>query len=206
MRCDTAVTPGDSAVAIARRRNVTGDPPAISTPGSATRWRRRGAAAQGPPVDAELAGLGPRRRAVLPGHEGEEGLHIAMGVATGGSGNWPIRPPGGFRTAPASLGETGAMADLLTLDRRDDGVAVITLANGKVNALSGALLRELHEAADELAADLPGAVVITGGERIFAAGADISEFGGQDEAGPITASFHGTLDAIAALPRFVIAA
>ena len=98
------------------------------------------------------------------------------------------------------------MADLLTLDRRDDGVAVITLANGKVNALSGALLRELHEAADELAADLPGAVVITGGERIFAAGADISEFGGQDEAGPITAAFHGTLDAIAALPRFVIAA
>jgi enoyl-CoA hydratase/carnithine racemase len=97
------------------------------------------------------------------------------------------------------------MADLLTLDRRDDGVAVITLANGKVNALSGALLRELHEAADELAADLPGAVVITGGERIFAAGADISEFGGQDEAGPITASFHGTLDAIAALPRFVVA-
>jgi len=97
------------------------------------------------------------------------------------------------------------MADLLTLDRRDDGVAVITLANGKVNALSGALLRELHEAADQLAADLPGAVVINGGERIFAAGADISEFGGQEEAGPITAAFHGTLDAIAALPRFVIA-
>jgi enoyl-CoA hydratase len=98
------------------------------------------------------------------------------------------------------------MAELLTLERRDDGVAVVTLANGKVNALSQALLRELHATADELAADLPGAVVITGGERIFAAGADISEFGGQDEAGPITAAFHATLDAIAALPRFVIAA
>ena len=45
------------------------------------------------------------------------------------------------------------MAELLTLERRDDGVAVLTLANGKVNALSGALLRELREAADDLTAD-----------------------------------------------------
>jgi enoyl-CoA hydratase len=104
------------------------------------------------------------------------------------------------------VGETAAMADLLTLERRDDGVAVVTLANGKVNALSGALLRELREVAGELTADPPGAVVVTGGERIFAAGADISEFGGPDEAGPITAGFHDALDAIAAIPRFVIAA
>ena len=75
------------------------------------------------------------------------------------------------------------MYELLTLERRDDGVAVITLRNGKVNALSSALLGELHGAVDELAAELPGAVVITGGERIFAAGADINEFGGQ-AAGP----------------------
>ena len=33
------------------------------------------------------------------------------------------------------------MPELLTLDRRDDGVAVVTLANGKVNALSRALRR-----------------------------------------------------------------
>jgi enoyl-CoA hydratase len=98
------------------------------------------------------------------------------------------------------------MPQLLHLDRRDDGVAVITLANGKVNALSQALLAELGEAAAALTADPPGAVVVTGGERIFAAGADISEFGGADEAGPITAGFHRTLDAIAAIPRFVIAA
>ena len=39
------------------------------------------------------------------------------------------------------MGETAAMAELLHLERRDDGVAVVTLANGKVNALSGALLR-----------------------------------------------------------------
>jgi len=95
---------------------------------------------------------------------------------------------------------------LLTLERRDDGVAVITLANGKVNALSSALLAELRATAEALAADPPGAVVVTGGERIFAAGADISEFGGPDEAAAITAGFHDALDAIAALPRFVIAA
>ena len=103
---------------------------------------------------------------------------------------------------------TVSIADLqhLTLERRDDGVAVVTLANGKVNALSSGLLAELHAVADSLRADPPGAVVITGGERIFAAGADISEFGGPDEAASITAGFHDALDAIAALPRFVIAA
>ena len=97
------------------------------------------------------------------------------------------------------------MPELLTLDRRDDGVAVVTLANGKVNALSRALVTELREAASELTSNPTGAVVITGGDRIFAAGADISEFGGADEAGPITALIHGALDAIAAIPRFVIA-
>jgi len=97
------------------------------------------------------------------------------------------------------------MPELLTLDRRDDGVAVVTLANGKVNALSQALVTELREAAAELSGNPPGAVVITGGDRIFAAGADISEFGGTEKAGPITALIHGALDAIAALPRFVIA-
>ncbi len=98
------------------------------------------------------------------------------------------------------------MYELLTLERRDDGVAVVTLRNGKVNALSAALLGELRAAVEELSADLPGAVVITGGDRIFAAGADINEFGGQAEAREITERFHATNDAIAALDRFVIAA
>jgi enoyl-CoA hydratase len=96
--------------------------------------------------------------------------------------------------------------ELLTLERRDDGVAVVTLANGKVNPLSRELLGELRQVADELAADLPGAVVLTGGERIFAAGADISQFGGPDEAAVIGPLFHDTIGAFAALPRFVIAA
>ncbi|MFT4659194.1 MAG: enoyl-CoA hydratase/carnithine racemase [Candidatus Aldehydirespiratoraceae bacterium] len=96
--------------------------------------------------------------------------------------------------------------ELLTLERRDDGVAVVTLANGKVNPLSRELLTELRQVADELAADLPGAVVLTGGERIFAAGADISQFGGPNEAAEIGPLFHDAIGAFAGLPRFVIAA
>jgi enoyl-CoA hydratase/carnithine racemase len=95
---------------------------------------------------------------------------------------------------------------LVEVERRQDGVAVVTLSNGKVNALSRALLGELLEAARSLTEDAPGAVVITGGERIFAAGADIAEFGGPDEAAGITAGFHAAVDAVAAIPRFVIAA
>jgi len=95
---------------------------------------------------------------------------------------------------------------LVNVERRDDGVAVVRLDNPKVNALSQELLVELAAVAAALHADPPGAVVVTGGERIFAAGADISQFGGPDEATAITAGFHRALDAVAAIPRFVIAA
>jgi enoyl-CoA hydratase/carnithine racemase len=99
------------------------------------------------------------------------------------------------------------MADeLVHLERRDDGVAVVTLDNPKVNAISGALRAQLAAVVAELTADPPGAVVVTGGERIFAAGADITQFGGPDEAEVIGADFHATLDAVAAIPRMVIAA
>ena len=110
-----------------------------------------------------------------------------------------------------ATGHDGVMSDGTTnqsvlLERRDDGVAVVTLANGKVNALSAAVVARLHQIADELTAQPPGAVVVTGGERIFAAGADITEFGGPDEAVGITDRIHAALDALAAIPRFVIAA
>lgn len=95
---------------------------------------------------------------------------------------------------------------LVLVDRRDDGVAVVTLNSPKVNALSTQLLARLHEVALDLASDPVGAVVVTGGDRIFAAGADISQFGGPDEAREIGAAFHSALDAVAAIPAFTIAA
>jgi len=55
------------------------------------------------------------------------------------------------------------MGELVRVERRDDGVAVLTLNNPKVNALSQALLAELGEAAADLTTDPPGAVVVTGG-------------------------------------------
>ena len=98
------------------------------------------------------------------------------------------------------------MGELVLLERRDDGVALVTLNNPKVNALSQALLSDLYEVAVELTANPAGAVVITGGDRLFAAGADISEFGGAEAGRAIGEGFHRALNAVAAIPRFVIAA
>lgn len=95
---------------------------------------------------------------------------------------------------------------LVELQRGDDGVAVITLQHGKVNALSTAVLAELRDVARRLAEDPPGAVILTGGPKIFAAGADITEFGGQDGARRIGGAFREATDALAAIPRMVIAA
>ena len=100
-----------------------------------------------------------------------------------------------------------AVADpFVTVDRRSDGVALVRLDRPKMNALSTALLGELGDVAGELTSDPPRAVVIWGGERIFAAGADVGEFGGPEEAAEIGARFHDTLDALAAIPRVTIAA
>ena len=95
---------------------------------------------------------------------------------------------------------------LVQVERRDDGVAVVRLDNPKVNALSTAVLAGIQRAAEELTQDPPGAVVVTGGEKIFAAGADISEFAGPDEARVVGGAFHRALDALAAVPRVVVAA
>ena len=95
---------------------------------------------------------------------------------------------------------------LVLLERRDDGVAVVTLNSPKVNALSTQLLARLHDVAKELTTNPAGAVVITGGDRLFAAGADISEFGGATEAATIGAAFHAALNAVAAISSFTIAA
>ncbi|HEX2575738.1 MAG TPA: enoyl-CoA hydratase-related protein [Aquihabitans sp.] len=95
---------------------------------------------------------------------------------------------------------------LVSIERRDDGVAVLTLENPKVNALSSEVLRQLRGAAEALTEQPPGAVVVTGGERVFAAGADIGEFAGPDEARRIGGLFLDALNAVAAIPRATIAA
>ena len=86
------------------------------------------------------------------------------------------------------------------------GVFVLTLNAPKVNALSMAMLSRIHYLATDLTILNARAVVITGGDRLFAAGADISEFGGPEDAAQIGATFHAALNAVAALPCFTIAA
>ena len=97
---------------------------------------------------------------------------------------------------------------LVRVERRDDGVAVVTLDNPKVNALSAGVVAKLTEVGRALQADPPGAVVVTGGERIFAAGADINGFVGLGSSGArsLGADIQGAMDAIAGIPRMVIAA
>ena len=96
--------------------------------------------------------------------------------------------------------------ELVLVDSPLPGVFVLTLNAPKVNALSTAMLSRIHYLATDLTLLNAGAVVITGGDRLFAAGADISEFGGPSEAKTIGAAFHAALNAVAALPCFTIAA
>src|SRR6204780_504280 len=98
------------------------------------------------------------------------------------------------------------MADpFVTVERRPDGVALIRLDRPKANALSGAVLGQIFDAATMLHDDPPGAVVLWGGRRIFAAGADIVELG-ESGAGAVGASFSDALGALASVPRVTIAA
>jgi enoyl-CoA hydratase/carnithine racemase len=76
-----------------------------------------------------------------------------------------------------------------------------------MNPLSQAMLAALRDVARELAADASvKSVVVTGSDRAFAAGADIDEFGDRDVARRIATGFREAFDAVAAIPRPVIAA
>ena len=96
--------------------------------------------------------------------------------------------------------------ELVLVESPLPGVFVLTLNAPKVNALSTAMLSRIHYLATDLTILNARAVVVTGGDRLFAAGADISEFGGPEDAARIGASFHAALNAVAALPCFTIAA
>jgi enoyl-CoA hydratase/carnithine racemase len=91
----------------------------------------------------------------------------------------------------------------VTTERRPDNVALIRLDRPKANALSGAVLEQLHGAATDVQDDPPGAVVLWGGRRIFAAGADIVELeqGGAEGVGT---SFARALGALAEVPRAAV--
>lgn len=89
------------------------------------------------------------------------------------------------------------------------GVAVIRLTRPPMNALNTQVQAELRDAAEQVRADQTvRAVVLYGGEKVFAAGADIKEFAGRDQAYMMTDAIRlsNSLDALARLPKPVIAA
>jgi enoyl-CoA hydratase/carnithine racemase len=99
------------------------------------------------------------------------------------------------------------MSDLVLTERHDGGVAILRLNRPPMNPLSIALLGELRDAALALAADAEvKAVVVAGSEKAFAAGADISELTDQAGARASTDAFRAAFDAVASIPRPVIAA
>src|SRR6202140_1577092 len=102
------------------------------------------------------------------------------------------------------------MTDLVQFTR-DNGIAVITINNPPVNALSPGVPEGISEALDQIAQDESvKAVVLIGGGRTFVAGADIKEFGKmvsgkprgagllplllkiEDSSKPVIVAIHGT--------------
>jgi enoyl-CoA hydratase len=100
------------------------------------------------------------------------------------------------------------LAELVLVERHDEGVVLLTLNRPPMNALSSALLGAISETADALAADESvRAVVVTGNDKAFAAGADVKEFElTADGARRVNAAFRAACDALVGIPRAVIAA
>jgi enoyl-CoA hydratase/carnithine racemase len=91
----------------------------------------------------------------------------------------------------------------------EDGVATIRLDRPKMNALNAQVQEELTQAARQVAEDdAVRAVVLYGGERVFAAGADIKEMADMSYAqmSARSAGLQGFTTVLAAIPKPVIAA
>ncbi|MEO8889134.1 MAG: enoyl-CoA hydratase-related protein [Jatrophihabitantaceae bacterium] len=89
------------------------------------------------------------------------------------------------------------------------GVATIRLERPPMNALNTQLQEELRAAAEQVGADHSvRAVVLYGGEKVFAAGADVKEFAERSHADMVrdAGRLSSALSAIAAIAKPVIAA
>ncbi len=90
-----------------------------------------------------------------------------------------------------------------------DAVATIRLDRPKMNALSVAMQEEIHAAALEASErDDVRAVVLWGGERVFAAGVDVKEMAEMSYVDMVrrSGSMHAAFNAVARIPKPVVAA
>ncbi|MBA3489349.1 MAG: enoyl-CoA hydratase/isomerase family protein [Longispora sp.] len=100
------------------------------------------------------------------------------------------------------------MGEFVRLEVKD-GIGVIRLDRPKMNALNIQIQDELHVAAREVTArDDIRAVVVYGGEKVFAAGADIREMTemGYAEMAGRAPLLSAAFDAVARIPKPVVAA
>ncbi len=100
------------------------------------------------------------------------------------------------------------MADFVSVEVTDR-VATITLTRPPMNALSLQVQREIRDAAlDVSMRDDVGAVVLTGGPKVFAAGADIKEMAdlSYQEMLAVSAALQDCFTSVARIPQPTIAA
>ena len=90
-----------------------------------------------------------------------------------------------------------------------DGVATIRLDRPKMNALNAQVQDEIADAAAQVSADSAvRAVILYGGERVFAAGADIKEMASMSypDMAERSAALQASFSAVADIPKPVVAA
>jgi enoyl-CoA hydratase/carnithine racemase len=99
------------------------------------------------------------------------------------------------------------MGEFVTLET-DGGIGTIRLNRPPVNALNDQVTAEIAEAARAAAADEVRAVVVYGGEKVFAGGADIKVMAeaGYAEMALRSARLHEAMSLIAGLAKPVVAA
>src|SRR6476660_8777451 len=98
------------------------------------------------------------------------------------------------------------MAELVRLEV-SDGVATLRLDRPKMNALDVQMQEEIREAAAEASArDDVRAVVVWGGERVFAAGADVKEMAEMSYTDMVKRSgaLQSAFGAVARIPKPVV--
>jgi enoyl-CoA hydratase/carnithine racemase len=104
--------------------------------------------------------------------------------------------------------EVDCVGDFVRVELADQ-IATIRLDRPKMNALNAQVQTEIAEAARQVSADdAVRAVILYGGERVFAAGADIKEMAplGYAEMAMRTAALQAAFDVVAGIPKPVVAA
>lgn len=88
-----------------------------------------------------------------------------------------------------------------------DGLCTLTLNRpDKLNALNGAMFREIDRHLDSITPDNTGCVLLTGAGRSFCAGHDLDDISSGAEEGEIKRMETGVVERLATLPMPVVAA